>query len=81
MCTRIDLPVQFLQWFAPTRAELDGVECKIVSERNRYSREGLQSLESKRRSLSQAEQPVSLLDDQFIGVDGRPFNIKGSAQG
>lgn len=83
-------PSQALQWlatdiwlqeFAPIQARLNGMDCGLVNYGTGNVASpplGLSNSNFRRlKQSTQGDQPVSLRDDQFIGVDGRPFNIRG----
>ncbi len=54
---------------------MNGMECELV----RYDSGDVvgPALEFGPTKEATADQPVSLRDDKFIGVDGQPFTIKG----
>jgi hypothetical protein len=66
-----------VQIFAPTRAALNGVECVLTSIGTGNNAGISPGVDGDEKRTTQTEQPVSMLDDKFIGVDGKPFNIKG----
>jgi hypothetical protein len=66
-----------MQNFAPLKAELNGVECELISH-GTGDVAGPPMDFGTPRAAAQEDQPVSLLDDKFIGVDGQPFNIRGA---